>query len=135
MRPHYFGNAAFQADDAITSRLERIAHVPAYFIRGRLDIASPLRSAYEIALKLPNSTFDIVEAERTAPATTPLSVLSRYWIGSVHRTDPVSREGSFTGLRVPEPDRTIGSPHRRKQPSSHVERLSMSISFRTTVTV
>lgn len=60
---HYFGNNAFQADDAITSRLGRIAHLPAYFLRGRLDIASPLRSAYEIAHKLPNSTLDIVEAD------------------------------------------------------------------------
>lgn len=60
---HYFANSAFQADDAITSRLERIAHIPAHFIRGRLDIASPLRSAYEIAQKLPNSTFDIIEAD------------------------------------------------------------------------
>ena len=60
---HYFSNNAFQADDAITSRLDRIAHVPAYFLRGRLDIASPLRSAYEIAQKLPNSILDIVEAD------------------------------------------------------------------------
>ncbi|MBT2531105.1 hypothetical protein J7E83_02995 [Arthrobacter sp. ISL-48] len=60
---HYFANAAFQADDAITSRLDRIAHIPAYFVRGRLDIASPLRSAYEIAQQLPHSTLDIVEAD------------------------------------------------------------------------
>jgi proline iminopeptidase len=60
---HYFGNSAFQADDAITSRLGRIAHLPAYFLRGRLDIASPLRSAYEIAQELPNSILDIVEAD------------------------------------------------------------------------
>jgi proline iminopeptidase len=60
---HYFGNYAFQADDAITSRLGRIAHLPAYLLRGRLDIASPLRSAYEIAYKLPHATLDIVEAD------------------------------------------------------------------------
>lgn len=60
---HYFGNAAFQSDDAITNRLDRIAHIPAYFLRGRLDIASPLRSAYEIANKLPNASFDVLEAD------------------------------------------------------------------------
>jgi proline iminopeptidase len=60
---HYFGNYAFQADDAITGRLDRIAHIPAYLLRGRLDIASPLRSAYEVAQQLPNATLDIVEAD------------------------------------------------------------------------
>ena len=60
---HYFGNCAFQPDDAITGRLGRIAHIPAYFLRGRLDIASPLRSAYDVAKQLPNATLDIVEAD------------------------------------------------------------------------
>jgi proline iminopeptidase len=60
---HYFGNYAFQPDDAITGRLDRIAHIPAYFVRGRLDIASPLRSACEVARQLPGATLDIVEAD------------------------------------------------------------------------
>lgn len=60
---HYFANNAFQAGEAITGRLDRIVHIPAYFLRGRLDIASPLRSAREIAQKLPNATLDIVEAD------------------------------------------------------------------------
>lgn len=60
---HYFGNNAFQADDAITSRLRRIEHIPAYFVRGRLDIASPLRSAYDITRNLPQATLDIVETD------------------------------------------------------------------------
>lgn len=60
---HYFGNYGFQDDDAITGRLDRIAHVPAYFLRGRLDIASPLRSAYEVARRLPQATLDVVEAD------------------------------------------------------------------------
>jgi proline iminopeptidase len=60
---HYFGNYAFQADDAITGRLDRIAHIPAYLLRGRLDIASPLRSAYQVAQQLPNATLDIIEAD------------------------------------------------------------------------
>ncbi|RYP87125.1 prolyl aminopeptidase [Nocardioides guangzhouensis] len=64
---HYFGSHAFQADDEITSRLGRIAHVPAYFLRGRLDIASPLRPAYEIVRRLPNATLDVVEADAHGP--------------------------------------------------------------------
>jgi proline iminopeptidase len=60
---HYFAHHAFQADDAILGRLERIRDLPAYLLRGRLDIASPLRPAYEIASRLPNATLDIVEAD------------------------------------------------------------------------
>lgn len=60
---HYFGNHAFLADDAINGNLTRLAGIPTYLLRGRLDIASPLRSAYEVAQKLPNATLDIVESE------------------------------------------------------------------------
>lgn len=60
---HYFGNHAFLDDDAITGRLDRIRHIPAYLLRGRLDIASPLRAAYDLAQRLPNATLDIVEAD------------------------------------------------------------------------
>ncbi|WP_282580297.1 prolyl aminopeptidase [Nocardioides sp. InS609-2] len=63
MVTHYFGNCAFLADDAITGHLDRLRGVPAYLLRGRLDIASPLRSAYEIAQALPHARFDIVEAD------------------------------------------------------------------------
>jgi hypothetical protein len=46
---HYFSNVAFLDDDAIVGRLDRIAHVPAYLLRGRLDIASTgrLRAALD----------------------------------------------------------------------------------------
>jgi proline iminopeptidase len=60
---HYFGHFAFLEDDAIVGRLDRIAHVPAYLVRGRLDIASPLRSAYDVAQRLPLATLDVVEAD------------------------------------------------------------------------
>jgi proline iminopeptidase len=60
---HYWGNHAFLDDDAITGHLDRIGHLPAYLLRGRLDIASPLRAAYDVARALPNATLDIVEAD------------------------------------------------------------------------
>lgn len=60
---HYFGNYAFLADDEIIGNLDRLAHVPAFLLRGRWDVASPLRSAYEVAQKLPHATFEIVEAD------------------------------------------------------------------------
>ena len=60
---HYFGNHAFLTDDAITGRLDRLAGIPTYLLRGRLDIASPLRSAYEIAQGIPGAQLDIVETD------------------------------------------------------------------------
>jgi proline iminopeptidase len=60
---HYFGNHGFLADDAILGRLDVLAGVPTYLLRGRLDIASPLRSAYEVARRLPHATLDVVESD------------------------------------------------------------------------
>ncbi len=60
---HYFAHHAFLADDAITGHLDRLKGIPTYLLRGRLDIASPLRSAYEVAQGIPHATLDIVEAD------------------------------------------------------------------------
>jgi proline iminopeptidase len=60
---HYFGNHAFLADDAIVGHLDRLGNTPTYLLRGRLDIASPLRSAYEVANGIPDARLEIVEAE------------------------------------------------------------------------
>jgi proline iminopeptidase len=60
---HYFGNYAFMADDAIIANLDRLSAIPCYLLRGRLDIASPLRSAYDVARQLPHATFEIVEGD------------------------------------------------------------------------
>lgn len=60
---HYFGNYAFLPDNGLVGRLDRIAHIPAVLVRGRLDIASPLRPAYELASRLPHATLHVVEGE------------------------------------------------------------------------
>jgi proline iminopeptidase len=58
---HYFGNAGFLPDDGIVGRLDRIAHVPAVFVRGRLDIASPLSAAWEVSRRLPRAELHVIE--------------------------------------------------------------------------
>jgi proline iminopeptidase len=60
---HYFGSSAFLADDAIVGRLPRLAGIPTYLLRGRLDLASPLRSAYEVGQGIPGAELVIVEAD------------------------------------------------------------------------
>ncbi len=78
---HYFGNAAFLTDDAITGRLGRIAHIPATLVRGRLDIASPLRAAHDLASALPNAQLHVIEDALHGPdqagASVILAALSR----------------------------------------------------------
>lgn len=60
---HFFGRHAFLPPDAISGRLDRIADVPAVFVRGRLDIASPLGVAWRLAEQLPHATLHVVEDE------------------------------------------------------------------------
>jgi proline iminopeptidase len=66
---HYFGHHAFLPDDAITGRLDRIAGVPAVLVRGRLDIASPLRVAHELAQALPLAELHVVEDDLHGPGS------------------------------------------------------------------
>jgi proline iminopeptidase len=63
---HYFAHAAFQADDAITGRLHRLEGIPTLLMRGRLDIASPLRSALEVAQGIPGAALEVVEGDAHA---------------------------------------------------------------------
>jgi proline iminopeptidase len=60
---HFFGNYGFLLPDAITGRLDRLAVMPAVFVRGRLDIASPLGVAWRLAQAMPRATLHVVEAE------------------------------------------------------------------------
>jgi proline iminopeptidase len=60
---HFFGNHAFLAPDSISGRVERIRDVPAFFVRGRLDIASPLGVTWRLAQQLPRATLQVVEDE------------------------------------------------------------------------
>lgn len=60
---HFFGQHAFLPPDGISGRLDRIVDVPAVFVRGRLDIASPLGVAWRLAQQLPRATLHVVEDE------------------------------------------------------------------------
>ena len=60
---HFFGQHAFLPPDGISGRIDRIADVPAVFVRGRLDIASPLGVVWRLAQQLPLATLHVVEGE------------------------------------------------------------------------
>ena len=60
---HFFGNHAFLPPDGISGRIENLVDVPAVFVRGRLDIASPLGVIWRLAQQLPRATLHVVEDE------------------------------------------------------------------------
>jgi len=60
---HFFAQHAFLPPDGISGRIDRIADVPAVFVRGRLDIASPLGVVWRLAQHLPLTTLHVVEDE------------------------------------------------------------------------
>jgi proline iminopeptidase len=57
---HYWGNAAFQPDDAILGRLDRLADIPAVLCHGRLDLAGPADVAWQVARSWPAADLHIV---------------------------------------------------------------------------
>jgi proline iminopeptidase len=58
---HYFGNAAFQPDDAIESRIDRLAGIPAVLCHGRLDLAGPADVAWAVARRWTGTELHIVD--------------------------------------------------------------------------
>jgi proline iminopeptidase len=60
---HFFGNHAFLPPEGISGRLDTITHIPAVFVRGRLDIASPLGVIWRLAQQLPRATLHVAEHE------------------------------------------------------------------------
>ena len=74
---HFFGHHAFLPAEAIQGNLDRIQHIPAVLIRGRLDIASPLGVAWRIAQVLPRAELVVVEGEGHDGATITDELLVR----------------------------------------------------------
>ncbi len=58
---HYFGHYSFLPDDFITGSITNLKHIPVIMVRGRLDIASPLSSAWSIHKALPLSDLYLID--------------------------------------------------------------------------
>jgi proline iminopeptidase len=57
---HYWANAAFQPDDAILGRLDRLAGIPAVLCHGRLDLGGPADVAWEVARRWPDVELQVI---------------------------------------------------------------------------
>jgi proline iminopeptidase len=60
---HYFANAAFLEGQEILQNMERVAHLPGALIHGRLDVSSPLHTAWELHQRWSKSRLIVVETE------------------------------------------------------------------------
>ena len=60
---HYWSHAAFLDDGALQHGMPQLADMPAELIHGRLDVSSPLQTAWELNRLWPSSRLRIVEGE------------------------------------------------------------------------
>lgn len=59
----YWSNSAFLGDHGILDRMNVIAHIPAVLIHGKLDVSSPLSTAWNLHQNWPNSELVVVEED------------------------------------------------------------------------
>lgn len=60
---HYWKHAAFLNEAGILENMRRIAHLPGVLIHGRLDVSSPLSTAWELHRCWPGSQLSIIADE------------------------------------------------------------------------
>ncbi|MGW0482783.1 prolyl aminopeptidase [Nonomuraea sp. NPDC003214] len=58
---HYWRNAAWLPDDEIITGVERLGHVPGVLVHGRLDISTPLQTAWDLSRAWPGCELIVVE--------------------------------------------------------------------------
>jgi proline iminopeptidase len=58
---HYFSHAAWLEDGALIHGVGRLAGIPAVLIHGRLDLSSPLETAWELARAWPGARLVVVD--------------------------------------------------------------------------
>nr|WP_018638977.1 alpha/beta hydrolase [Parafrankia elaeagni] len=73
---HYFANNAWLQDGQLLRDAHRLAGIPAVLIHGRLDLASPLRTAWELAKAWPDAELKVIdEAGHTGSSATQDAIL------------------------------------------------------------
>ncbi|MFT8712622.1 prolyl aminopeptidase [Komagataeibacter rhaeticus] len=58
---HYFVNAGWLAEGQLIRDVARIRHVPAVIVQGRYDVATPVRTAWDLHRAWPEADFQLVE--------------------------------------------------------------------------
>jgi proline iminopeptidase len=58
---HYYSNGAWLEEGALLRDAERLAGIPGVLIHGRLDMGSPLQTAWELARAWPDARLVVIE--------------------------------------------------------------------------
>ena len=58
---HYFSNGAFLEDEQILRNADRLAGIPAVLIHGRLDLSSPLDTAWQLVKRWPDAELVVID--------------------------------------------------------------------------
>jgi proline iminopeptidase len=58
---HYFSHAAWLDEGVLLREADRLAGIPGVLLHGRLDLGSPLATAYELAQRWPNAELVVVD--------------------------------------------------------------------------
>ncbi|TDQ54469.1 prolyl aminopeptidase [Actinorugispora endophytica] len=58
---HYFANRAWLDDGRLLRDAHRLAGIPAVLVHGRLDLSSPLRTAWELAKAWPDAELRVID--------------------------------------------------------------------------
>lgn len=58
---HYFANDAWLEDGQLLRDAHRLAGIPAVLIHGRLDLGSPLKTAWELSKAWPDAELKVID--------------------------------------------------------------------------
>ena len=71
---HYFVHGAWLEEGQLLHQVHRIAHLPGVIVQGRYDVATPVRSAWDLHRAWPQAEFHLIED--AGHATTEPGILS-----------------------------------------------------------
>lgn len=69
---HYFSNRAWLEDGILLRQADRLHGIPGVLVHGRLDIGSPLVTAWELAQAWPDADLVVVDEDGTLARRSPL---------------------------------------------------------------
>ena len=58
---HYFINAGWLEEGQLIRNVERIRHIPTIIVQGRYDVATPMRTAWDLHRAWPEADFQVVD--------------------------------------------------------------------------
>jgi proline iminopeptidase len=74
---HYFSRAAWLEEGALLRDANRLAGIPGVLIHGRLDLGSPVRTAWELARAWPDARLVVIDdSGHTGSATMTNEILA-----------------------------------------------------------